>query len=197
MDYATMLRRVFPRADTPSEVLQVELGLLLVAVLAVLAYLVVRYSGNPLQRLGAILYVDDGRSQTFHRADLDLTGRPDLVVRAGAWFRKEMRPVEFKSSKPPRRPYPGDVMQLMGQALLLEERQGAYPRAGYVVYRDGDDYQVHRVSLGYRARAMALVLVEAIRSQGHPASVPVDARCTGCRHAGTCPMLKLQPLVRA
>ena len=190
MDWQVILRKGFPQADTPAEEFQLLLGLALFSAMAALAYFVVRYSSNPLQRLGPIVYLDDGQSPGFYRADLDFAGRPDMVVRAGPWFRKEDRPVEFKSGDPPSTPYDGHILQLMGSGLSIEGHCGAHPRHGYVAYEDPDTgYIVHQVSLGLRSRAIAKRFVEELRSGIHPASVPVDHRCRGCPHQGSCPMV--------
>lgn len=192
----------FPGADLPREALQLKVSLALFGALAVACFVVVRRSGTGLQRLGPIVYADDGQSGTFYRADLDISGRPDYVVRNGPWFFKEYRPVEFKSGRPPSPapldadPYPGHVLELEGQGLLIEGHVGRYPRRGYVVYQDGGKDVIHPVRLGARAKAQALAVVQAIRSGDTAASLPVDARCNGCKHRSVCPLLQAPALLR-
>src|SRR5688572_3275639 len=185
-----LLQQAFPRADTPADTLQVLLGLVLALVTALLAGHVVRFTGHPVQRLGRILYLDAPEYPTLVRQDLLFSGRPDFVVQTGFWWWKHVRPVEFKTGKPPNVPYAGHVLQLAGYGLLIEGEVGHYPRHGYIVYEEGSSYRLHKVRLGPQVAWMATQFVKAIASGDcYPQSVPVDGRCTGCRQAAACPVL--------
>jgi len=189
MKLEDLLWQAFPRASTPAEQLQVVGGLLVALALAVAAYFVVRRTGHPIQRLGSVVYVDDGRAATLYHAGADVDGRPDFVVWAGPWLWKEHRPVEYKTSRLPRTPYAGHVLQLAGYGLLIEAETGKYPRVGYLVYDHDGAPKAVKVRLGPRARALTLKVVATIREGRYPEVLPVDGRCRGCRQAANCPIL--------
>src|SRR5688572_14528232 len=185
-----VIQKVFPRATSPADLLQVLLGLALATAVAALASWAVRSTGHPVQRLGRIVYLDTPDQPTLIRQDLNFSGRPDFVVQTGFWLWKDVRPVEFKTGKPPAVPYAGHVLQLAGYGLLVEGETGRYPRYGYIMYEGGRSQTLHKVRLGPRLGWMAAQVVKAIAAgKCHPLQVPVDRRCSGCRQAVACPVL--------
>ncbi len=109
--------------------------LLLIAALAL--YLLARHlrqrSGLP---QGKVIYSDTGAWQrndhSFYSATYGVSGKPDYLVRE----RKDIIPVEVKSSVAPSAPHEGHVMQLAAYCLLVEETTGSRPTYGIIQYAD-------------------------------------------------------------
>lgn len=160
-----VLHWAFPRADSGREVTELVLGFLLVAIFLAAARLAVRHTGHPIGRLGRVVYVDDGLHPTLRHPQFAFSGRPDFVVAVATLWGTELRPVEYKSGRPPRQPYANHVWQLAGNALLVEALGGTFPRFGYLVY--GDE-RIRKVRLGHKAR---YEVVQAIRGDSSPGPV--------------------------
>lgn len=67
-----------------------------------------------------------------------ITGKPDQIIIEGGHY----IPVELKSSRRPRRPYRGHVLQLAAYCLILEEVTGRPVPYGYLQYRDGEPFKI-------------------------------------------------------
>lgn len=142
-----------------------------------------RHSGLP---QGRVTYVDTGAWKRWERPLFSeryrLTGRPDYVVHT----QSGQIPVEVKSGRAPRQPYPGHLLQLAAYCLLLEEAEGKLPPYGILKYDDRAfevDYTADLRSallnlLGDMRRDLSMRDVD--RSHDDP------ARCKGCGYRNQC-----------
>lgn len=70
---------------------------------------------------------------TLLRAEsIPLVGKPDYLIRQD----DTLMPVEIKTGRTPRSPYPGHVMQLMAYCYLLEQTYNTRPPGGILKYPD-------------------------------------------------------------
>src|SRR5713226_2070383 len=86
---------------------------------------------------GVVVYSDTGGWSRVERplfsAALQLTGKPDYLVRHGA----ALIPVEVKSGQaPPGGPHPGHTYQLAAYCALVAEAYGRRPAYGLIQYAD-------------------------------------------------------------
>jgi len=68
--------------------------------------------------------------ETMYSKTLNLVGKPDYLIQD----KKIIIPVEVKTGKTPRSPYPNHTMQLMAYCLLVEENFGIRPPGGILKY---------------------------------------------------------------
>jgi CRISPR-associated exonuclease Cas4 len=110
-----------------------------------------------------------------------LTGRPDyLVEQAG-----RVIPVEVKSGRAPKRPWPGQVLQLAAYCRLVHVSTGERPPYGVLKYADrafAVDYD------GSLETSLRNVLTEMRRSEGKEMdrSHESPGRCRGCGYRDRC-----------
>lgn len=169
----------------PTAALLASLMALTIASLFVVFYL----SRSRLSRLGKVMYLDEGpATPTLRNYVAMVAGKPDAVVKR-SWLRGGgLVPVELKSASRPSVPYPGHLLQLMAQGLLVEADTGVYPAYGFILYADGKPFKVR---LGKRSRAYVLDLVDALHNgAAHPVEVPVDSRCGVCHARSVCGVFK-------
>lgn len=108
------------------------LGLILTALLVLwLADRQKRATGLP---KGQVVSADVGRWQpegsALYDRQLDLAGKPDYIVEHdGAAV-----PVEVKSGRTPRQPYPSHILQLAAYCYLVEANSGKAPPYGILRY---------------------------------------------------------------
>jgi len=81
---------------------------------------------------GPVVYQDAGEGpvKTLYSARYHLVGRPDQIVQEAGYY----IPVEVKSGRTPRQPYPGQVMQLIAYCALVEENYGVRPPYGLIYF---------------------------------------------------------------
>ncbi|MEM3927890.1 MAG: CRISPR-associated protein Cas4 [Archaeoglobaceae archaeon] len=80
---------------------------------------------------GKIVYSDVIRSEKpLYSKTLAIAGKPDFILRRG----DKLIPVEYKSSKKPRKLYRSHVLQLAAYCWLIEENYNVKCPFGYIVY---------------------------------------------------------------
>ena len=86
---------------------------------------------------GDIIYTDSGtwyrNGDPLFAEDLRLVGKPDYLIEETDGM---IIPVELKSSRAPRKPREGHVLQLAAYCLLVEENYGIRPNYGIIQYKD-------------------------------------------------------------
>ena len=113
------------------------LSLLLIASAAAVLLLSRRWQRQSGLPDGSVIYSDDGT--WFKNIDvltdpkLRLAGKPDYLVEQADGG---IIPVELKSGRAPRMPYPGHVMQLMAYCRLVDAAYGIRPTHGILQYSD-------------------------------------------------------------
>ncbi|MEJ2751146.1 MAG: PD-(D/E)XK nuclease family protein [Candidatus Promineifilaceae bacterium] len=113
------------------------LSLLLIAFAAGVLLLSRRWQKQSGLPEGGVIYSDDGtwfkNSDVLTDPELRLAGRPDYLVEQENGC---IVPVEIKSGRAPRMPYPGHVMQLMAYCRLVDAVYGIRPTHGILQYSD-------------------------------------------------------------
>lgn len=110
------------------------LGVVLLALLGGVALLF--RAGRLRARLGLppgeIVYQDtvERLHKTLYSRRLRLAGRPDHLLREG----QSVIPVEVKTGRTPRDPFPGQVMQCIAYCALVEEAYGVRPPYGIILF---------------------------------------------------------------
>ena len=118
----------------------------------------------------------------LYYAPLQLTGKPDYIVRHG----EGIVPVEVKSGRAPAAPYDSHVYQLAAYCLLIEKIYGKRPAFGIVHYSDKD------FAIDYTAEleASLLRLLEEMRQDESSADVARShdqaRRCARCGFRNVC-----------
>lgn len=86
---------------------------------------------------GDVIYTDSGtwyrNGKPLYANDLQLVGKPDYLVEQHDGM---IIPVELKSSRAPREPREGHLLQLAAYCLLVEENYGIRPSHGILQYQD-------------------------------------------------------------
>lgn len=112
--------------------------LIVLALLAVAAG--VWWGSNRLQQRaglpdGKVIYTDDGtwhpNSQPLMAHDLQLVGKPDYLVEQPDG---SIVPVEVKSSRAPKKPHEGHILQLAAYCFLVEQNYDTRPEYGILQY---------------------------------------------------------------
>lgn len=161
------------------------LGLILAALLVLwLADRRKRTTGLP---EGRVVSADVGRwqpeSQALYDRRLDLAGKPDYVVEHDG----VPVPVEVKSGRTPRQPYPSHVLQLAAYCYLVEVNTGQTPPYGILRYPQ----TTFKVAYTPELREDLFATVAEIRgaATGGPAvdrSHSSPARCAACGFREVC-----------
>ena len=140
-----------------------------------------RQAGLP---LGRVIAMDTLRlsevDQPLYDPVLDLTGRPDYLVRTG----RQVIPVEVKSGRAHAGPLPGHVLQLAAYCRLVHAQTSRRPPYGVLRYADRSFAVDYTEALEAELRST----LEAMRSfggQAPPRSHESAGRCRACgvRHA--------------
>jgi CRISPR-associated exonuclease Cas4 len=138
-------------------------------------------AGLPLGRVVAIdtLHLT-GVEEPLYDPVLDLTGRPDYLVRTG----RQVIPVEVKSGRAHAGPLPGHVLQLAVYCRLVHAQTSRRPPYGILRYAD----RAFAIDYTETLEQELLETLEAMRSfesQAPPRSHESPARCRACgvRHA--------------
>jgi len=157
-------------------------------VLAVLVWLLARQArrGTGLPE-GTVVYSDTGGwsrvEKPFFSASLQLTGKPDYLVRQ----RDSLVPVEVKSGQaPPGGPHPGHRYQLAAYCALVTEAYGRRPAYGLIQYAD----RTLAVNYTRELEAELLGLLDNMRAEAAADDVARShesaARCRACGLRAVC-----------
>ncbi len=121
-------------------------------------------------------------SERYH-----LSGKPDAIFEDA----NRLVPVEIKSGKAPRQPYPAHVTQLMAYCLLIEAVYERRPSYGLLRYRDKDfkiSYTIERENRIKRLIEAALNDADAIHKNKEELhrSHNIPRRCMVCGYRERC-----------
>ncbi len=111
---------------------------ILIALVLVLALIFLWQSNRSRHKAGlpggTIIYSDTGgwqeNQEALYDPVLDLTGKPDYLVRQG----DALIPVEVKTGRTPAAPYDSHIFQLAAYCLLVQRTFGVRPAYGIVTY---------------------------------------------------------------
>jgi CRISPR-associated exonuclease Cas4 len=142
-----------------------------------------RQSGLP---GGRVIYADVGtwqeNSDSLYDPLLDLTGKPDYLVRQG----DQIVPVEVKSGRTPNSPYDSHIFQLAAYCLLVQRAFGRRPTHGIIRYPQ----RSYEIEYTVQLEQDLLDLIEDVRR--HERKRDVDrshhqqGRCEGCGFRRVC-----------
>jgi CRISPR-associated exonuclease Cas4 len=158
--------------------------ILLALALWLIAQRLRRASGLP---EGAVIYTDTGGWGRLERPlfspRLQLTGKPDYVVREGAGY----VPVEVKSGRAPvSGPHAAHVYQLAAYCVLTAEAYGRRPAYGLIKYTD----QILRVDFTPTLEDELMELLDHMRADAEAEDVARShssaARCRACGFREVC-----------
>ncbi len=164
---------------------------LLAACLAFLALVLLLWSQWSQRRSGlpsARIMFSDGSlrpwSQPLYDPDLGLTGKPDYVV---ALSEEVWVPVEVKSGRTPREPYPGHVYQVVAYALLVRRVLGKQVPFAILRYPE----TTFRIEITPQRETALLALLDRMRHyqrDGRPPgrSHTSPLRCARCGFRAYC-----------
>jgi CRISPR-associated exonuclease Cas4 len=135
---------------------------------------------------GRLVYADSAdwrpTSQALYSATYQLTGKPDYLVETG----DAVIPVEVKSSRAPKIPYLGHLLQLAAYCLLVEETSGRTPPHGLLKYADA----LYEVDFSQELRRELLATMAGIRqarlSENVPRSHQQPGKCAACGFGDRC-----------
>ncbi len=119
--------------------------------------------------------------QPLYDPVLDLTGRPDYLVRTG----RHIIPVEIKSGRAHAGPLPGHVLQLAAYCRLVHAQTSRRPPYGLLRYAD----RAFAVDYTEALEAELRDTLEAMRSfeaEAPPRSHDSPGRCRACGVRGVC-----------
>jgi CRISPR-associated protein Cas4 len=96
-------------------------------------------------------------------------------------------PYEVKSTLPPLRPWPGQLLQLAAYALLLEERTGRQVERAYLHYLEGDVVREVAISeaMKQEVRELLAEVQEVVTSETMPPRAPAS-HCRDCVYGKIC-----------
>ncbi len=135
---------------------------------------------------GQVLYSDTGVERRLEQPLMDealgLIGRPDYLVQNA----DGLVPVEVKSGRTPRQPYPSHIYQLAAYCLLVARNFRQRPSYGIIRYPQ----RSFRVEFSTALEAQVLSLLAAMR-QGLAhgelhRSHNMAARCAACGYRQVC-----------
>lgn len=165
--------------------------LLAVGLLSLLAGLVLLRAARRAQSqaglpAGEVVYSDTGDWAQCERPlfsrQYHLTGRPDYIVRS----RRDLTPVEVKSTRGLAQPHDSHVLQLIAYCLLVEEHEGRRPAYGLLRYPD----RTFRIPYTPAARSQLLDVVSHLRADLHAKEVARShsdpRRCRYCGLRANC-----------
>jgi CRISPR-associated exonuclease Cas4 len=139
-------------------------------------------AGLPLGRVVAIdtLHLT-GVEEPLYDPVLDLTGRPDYIVRTG----RQVIPVEVKSGRARAGPLPGHVLQLAAYCRLVHAQTSRRPPYGILRYAD----RAFAIDYTETLETELLETLQAMRSfeaQAPPRSHESPSRCRACGVRDAC-----------
>lgn len=164
--------------------LLLSLGLVLLAILLFsISSKLKRETGMP---EGQIIYKDTGKwgkpAKPLYDSDLGLTGKPDYLIRK----RRQIIPVEVKSTWAPSKPYDSHKMQLAAYCLLVQNYYGIRPPYGLLRYRN----RTFRINFNAELEEQVLDVLDNIRQQKEQDDVcrshKQKNRCARCGYRNIC-----------
>ncbi|MGD2251991.1 MAG: CRISPR-associated protein Cas4 [Anaerolineales bacterium] len=164
--------------------------LLLAGILLVLGLLALWVAKLRRERLGLprgrVTYLDtDGLGHVerpLYDPALDLTGRPDYLVKQG----ERLVPVEVKSGHGGASPYPAHVLQLAAYCLLVEATYRTRPAYGIIRYTNRSFEVDYSPSLENRLLDVVAEIRRA-EARGAPGRSHESAgRCRACGYRNAC-----------
>ncbi len=166
------------------------LPLILILLALLFWFLAQRTRGATGLPAGRVVYTDMGNAQAWGRLEkplfshrLQLTGKPDYLVRDGAAY----IPVEVKSGPAPADgPRASHIYQLAAYCLLVAEAYDNRPAHGLIKYAD----KTLAVDFTPQLEADLLELLDEIRADGEADEVARShssaARCRACGFREVC-----------
>ena len=136
---------------------------------------------------GQIFYEDMGRkeavAQAFFDPRLNLTGKPDYIVRQG----KALIPVEVKTGRTPPEPYDSHIFQLAAYCYLVDQATGIRPPYGLINYPK----QTFKIDYSLELEETLKLLIQEMRSKCQLNSEMMrsheePARCRRCGFRHVC-----------
>lgn len=136
---------------------------------------------------GSVIYTDDGTwfqiTEVLCDTELRVAGKPDYLVEQEDG---RIIPVEIKSGRAPRIPWPGHVMQLMAYCRLVEATYGVRPPHGILQYKD----RAFSVDYTDTLQQDLLHTLHEMRHDQHAYDVNRDhddpRRCNSCGYRDRC-----------
>ena len=163
---------------------------LLILVLALVIIWAIYRALSPKALPGPVVAVDGpmtsatvGRMATMSSQVHGIVGRPDELRRSPDG---RVVPVEVKSSRGPppgRPPYFSHVLQLYAYCQIVEDRYGAAPPYGLLIYSDGIP---RKVAWDGRARQELSAWVARIREPYSGDALPTVPKCRSCSYLLVC-----------
>ena len=132
---------------------------------------------------GSVTSATVGRVATMSSQIHGLVGRPDELRRSPDG---RVVPVEVKSSRGPppgRPPYFSHVLQFYAYCQIVEDRYGAAPPYGLMIYSDGTP---RRVAWDGRARQELADWVVRFRGPYGGDALPTVPKCRSCAYLSVC-----------
>lgn len=160
------------------------LALVLVIIWAIYRALSPKALPGPLVAVdGSVTSATVARVATMSSQVHGLVGRPDELRRAPDG---RVVPVEVKSSRGPapgRPPYFSHVLQLYAYCQIVEDRYGAAPPYGMLIYSDGIP---RKVAWDARARQELAEWVARFREPYGGEALPTVPKCRSCSYLPVC-----------
>ena len=162
----------------------VILVLVLVIIWAIYRALTPKALSGPVVAVdGSVTSATIGRVATMSSQVHGLVGRPDEMRRSSDG---RVVPVEVKSSRGPpsgRPPYFSHVLQLYAYCQIVEDRYGAAPPYGLLIYGDGIP---RKVAWDGRARQELVDWVTRFREPYGGEALPTLPKCRTCSYLPVC-----------
>lgn len=163
------------------------LALLLISTAALVFWLASRQRKGCGLPGGDIVYSDTGlweeTQEAFYDSRLNLTGKPDYVIRQGY----TLIPVEVKTGRTPIEPYDSHIFQLSAYCYLADQATGLRPPFGVLHYPK----QTFTIDYTEAMENALLALIVDIREQEKrkrdlPRSHAEAGRCRACGFRDIC-----------
>ena len=160
------------------------LALVLVIIWAIYRALTPKAIPGPVMAVdGSVTSATVGRVATMSSQVHGLVGRPDELRRSPDG---RVVPVEVKSSRGPapgRPPYFSHVLQLYAYCQIVEDRYGAAPPYGLLIYGDGVP---RKVTWDGRARQELADWITRFREPYGGDALPTVPKCRSCSYLSVC-----------
>ncbi|MBM3145357.1 MAG: Dna2/Cas4 domain-containing protein [Chloroflexi bacterium] len=135
---------------------------------------------------GEVIYADTRQwgpvEEPLYDARLDLSGRPDYLVKHGDM----VIPVEVKTSRVAEAPYDSHIFQLAAYCYLVGKSYGMRPSYGILKYPN----RTYRIDNTPELEARLIELVVEMRAKGHLRKINRShesaRRCDQCGYRSTC-----------
>ncbi|HUN22610.1 MAG TPA: CRISPR-associated protein Cas4 [Anaerolineales bacterium] len=132
---------------------------------------------------GKVIYSDlrfSDRAKLLVSEKYGIAGKPDMLVKEEA----QMIPVEQKSGRTPKQPYPGHVLQVAAYCLLIQENYHIRPTHGLIKYPE----QTFRINF---TPEIEQTLLDTLQTMHNCTEVParshqMRARCQHCGQREVC-----------